>query len=97
MYIWPFKIKKILDGRLIKYKSRVCTYGGIQQWGFNYWETYYSVVNWISVRAVFTLSIIRELHTKSVDFVMDCTQADVKIEILLDLPICFGNEGAHPR
>ena len=36
------------------------------------------VVNWMSVRATITLIILRELHTKSVDFVLAYIQYDVK-------------------
>ena len=55
------------------------------------------MVNLISVRDMFTLSIIREIHTKFVDFFLAYTQADVKTEIFMELPIGFGVEGAHPR
>ena len=44
-----------------------------------------------------TLNILRELHTKSVDFVLAYTQADVKTDIFMELHICFGVEGACPR
>ena len=47
--------------------------------------------------AMLTLRILRELHTKSVDFVPAYTQADVKSEIFMELPIGLGGEGAHPR
>ena len=49
------------------------------------------------VRAMLTLSILIDLNTKSVGFVLDYTQADVKTYILMKLTICFGFEGAHPR
>ena len=69
----------------------------MQKLGVNYWETYSPVVYWMSVRAILTLRILRELHTKSVYFVLACTQADVKSEIFMELPILFGFEGDHPR
>ena len=50
----------------------------------------------MSVRAMVTLIILRELHTKSVDFFLVYTQADVKTYILMELPIYFGVEGYHP-
>ena len=55
-------------GGLSTHKDRICSYGGMQKWGVNYWETYYPVVNWMSVRAMLNPSILRELHTKPVDF-----------------------------
>ena len=61
----------------------------MQQWVYNYWETYYPVVNWISIRAMRTLIILRELHTKPADLVLVYTKSDMKIEIFMELPIDF--------
>ena len=90
MSIWSFKRKIDSYGRLIKQKARLCTHGGMQQWRINYWETYYPVVNWMFVRAMLTLLILRELHTKSVDSVLTYDQDDVKSYIFMELPIGFG-------
>ena len=49
----------------------------------------------MSGRSMLTLIIIRDIHTKSVDFVMSYTQADVKTEIFMELPIYFVVEEAH--
>ena len=87
MSICYFKINRAQDGRLIKHKSHLCAYGGIQKWEEIFWETYFTVVNWMSVRCILTLNILRELHTKSVDFFLSCTQADVKTEICMEIPI----------
>ena len=38
----------------------------------------------------------RTPHTKSVDFFLAYTQADVKSEIFMEPPIGFGVEGGHP-
>ena len=68
--MWYFNRKIAPDGRLIKHKACLCSYGGMQQWGVHYLETYYPVVNCMSVRSMLTQCILRELHTKSVDFVL---------------------------
>ena len=60
-------------------------------------DTYSIVVNWVSVRSMLTLSILIELHTKSVYFDMAYTQAGVKTEIFMELPIGFVVEGDHSR
>ena len=44
----------------------------------NYLDTYSPVVNFMSVRSMLTLSILRELHTKLVYFVLAKNQAGVK-------------------
>ena len=51
------------------------------------------MVNWMSVGSMITLSILREIHTKSVYFAPAYTQADVKTDIFMELPINFGVEG----
>ena len=71
------------------HKSRPCAHRGMQQRGVNYWETYFPVVNWMSFGAMLTLSILREIHTKSLYFVLVYTQADIKSEIFMVLPIGF--------
>ena len=73
MSIWYFKIKIDLDGRLIKHKSQMCNHRGIHQFGVNYWEIFSPLVNWVSVRAMLALSILRDIHTKSVSFVLAYT------------------------
>ena len=43
--IWSFKRKVFPDGRVLKYKGRLYSHGGMQTWGKNCWETYGTVVN----------------------------------------------------
>ena len=50
----------------------------MKQWGVSYWEIHSPVANWISVKAMLTLIILREIHIKSVDFVLAYAKADVK-------------------
>ena len=64
--------------------------------GVNYLGTYSPVVGWMSVTSMITLSILRELHTKSVDSFLEYDQADVETGIFIELPIGFGVEGVHP-
>ena len=55
----------------------------MQQWGVNHCETYFPVVKLMSIVAMLTLSIIREIHNKSVDFVLAYSQDDVIKKILI--------------
>ena len=43
--IWSFKRKRFPYGRIMKHRVRLCTHGGMQQWGVDYLETYSPVVN----------------------------------------------------
>ena len=97
MSILSFKRDRSPYGRLVKHKARLCAHGGMHQWGLNYWETYSPVVNWMSVSAMLVLSILREFHTNSLDFFLSYTQAGIKSEIFVELPIVLGFEGFQPR
>jgi len=68
--VWSFKWKRNPLGILTKHKARLCVEGHMQEYGINYWETYAPVVKWLSVRTMLTLSIIEDLHSKSIDFVL---------------------------
>ena len=59
MYIWSFKRNRAPDGSLVEQKSFLCSNGDMQQCWLGYWVTYSPVVNWVSVRAIVTLSILR--------------------------------------
>ena len=84
MSIWSFKRKRLPSGALVKHKARLCAHGGMQQWGVNYWETYSPVVNWITVRTLLTISIIHNLPSKTIDFVLAFPQADLDIDVYMD-------------
>ena len=84
--IWSFKRKRFPDGRIYKYKARICAHGGMQQWGVDYWETYAPVVNWLSVRTLLILSVIHNWHSRSIDFVLAFPQADLETDVFMELP-----------
>ena len=68
--IWAFKRKRFPDGRINKWKARLCAHGGMQTHGVNYWDTYAPTVNWISIRFLLVIAQILELDTKAIDFVL---------------------------
>ena len=86
MEIWSFKRKKFQDGRMKKYKGRLCVHGGQQEYGVNYWETYSPVVNWMSVRLLLTICHLHKFDSQSIDFVLAFPQADLDIDIYMELP-----------
>ena len=58
----------------------------MQEKGINYWETYAPVVQWMSVRIILTLEAIENLHTKAIDVVLTHPQADLDVDIYIELP-----------
>ena len=58
----------------------------MQQWGINYWETYASVVNWISVQFLLILSQIAGLDTRAINFVLAFLQAKLDVPVYMYIP-----------
>ena len=83
--IWLFKRKCFPDGSLNKHKSRICPYGGMQPRGENFLETYSPVVNMLSFSLLLAISHIHGLNSKSIDFLLAFTQADIDIYIWMEL------------
>ncbi len=93
MSIWSFKQKRHPDGALNKHKTCLCSHGGMQTWGQNYWETYAPVVNCTSVHLLLAIAKIHGLPLKSVDFVLSFPQADLEVPDYVELPI--GSDAVH--
>lgn len=91
--IWSFKRKRFPDGTLNKHKARICAHGGMQEWGENYWETYSPVVNMLSVKLLLVIAKIHGLESKSIDFVLAFPQADLDVDVWMELPVGFDPEG----
>jgi hypothetical protein len=86
MAIWSFKCKRFPDGSLNKHKARLCAHGGRQTWGLDYWETYAPVVTWASVCLLLIVAKIHGLESKSIDFVLAFPQAELDINVYMELP-----------
>ena len=83
--IFSFKSKRFPDRILMKHKSRRCAHGGIQKWGVNHYKNYAPVVNWIGVRFLLAIAIINELTSISIDFVLAFPQADLDLDVFMEL------------
>ena len=80
----------------MKHKSKLCENVGIQQWGVNYWETYAPVVNWRHLRSLSPISSIHEFPIRSIDFLLAFPQADLDVDVLMELllgMVVDGNRG----
>jgi hypothetical protein len=84
--IWSFKHKRYPDGTLNKHKAWLCAHSGMQQWGVLYWETYFPIVNMLTVCLLLALCNIHGLESKSIDFILAFPQADLNVDIWIELP-----------
>ena len=83
MAVWSSKRKRCPDGRIKKYKGRLCDHGGQQDYLIAYWETYLPVVNWMRVRLLLTSCHLHKFNSQSIDFVLSFPQGDLDIDIYI--------------
>ena len=89
MAVWSFKRKRNPMGKIIKYKARLNVHGGKTKKGVHYWDTFAPVVQWFTVRILLILSIIEQLNTRSIDFVLAFPQAEINANVFMRLPFGF--------
>jgi hypothetical protein len=90
---WAFKVKRLPDGTLRKFKARFCVRGDRQIQDVDYFDTYSPVVNWTTVRLMLVLSAILKLHTKQVDYTAAFLHAPIEEDVYVDMPRTFQQPG----
>ena len=89
---WAFRKKrKPGTGEVTRYKSRLCVRGDLQRatGGYSPNETFAPVVEWMTVRLLFTIGLVEGWSTASIDFKNAFTQASLPEPIYLDMPPGF--------
>ncbi|MBE0451949.1 MAG: hypothetical protein IBX70_14070, partial [Clostridia bacterium] len=94
---WAFKIKRLPDGSIQKFKGRFCCRGDRQVEGIDYQddELFSPVVSWNTVRLLLILSCILGLTTKQVDYTAAFVHAPLKEKenIFVQMPRGFSEPG----
>jgi hypothetical protein len=62
-FIWSYQQKRLPNGALLKYKSRLCVNGKEQSFGCDYWETYAPMASWATIRILLILASLLNLKT----------------------------------
>jgi hypothetical protein len=96
------KRKRDIKTRIFyKHKARLNVHGGQQEFAVNFFETLSPIVNWFSVRLIFTLSLLSGWHTKQVDFVAACNQAPIEFHMYINfskgVQTANGNRNNHVK
>jgi hypothetical protein len=90
---WAFKVKRLSDGTLRKFKARFFVRGDRQIQDVDYFDTYSPVVNWTTVRLMLVLSAILKLHTKQVDYTAAFLHAPIEEDVYVDMTRTFQQPG----
>jgi len=79
--VWSYRCKWTADGKLVKYKARICTDGCQQQQGINFLDSYVPVITWTTVCLVLLLSVLLNLHCQQVNFTQAFPQANINVGV----------------
>jgi len=90
---WAFKLKRLPDGSPHKFKARFCCRGDMQVEGVDYFETYAPVVQWSTLRILFTLILDKGWTTRQVDYTNAFAQAELNDEVYVEHPRDFAPKG----
>jgi hypothetical protein len=74
------------QGSLQVWKAQLNIHGGQQEYRVNYWDTFFSVVAWVSIRLVLILSILLLWHMQQIDFVLAYPQAPIETPLYMEVP-----------
>jgi hypothetical protein len=93
------KKRYIKTRKVYKRKARLNVHGGQQEFAVNFFEMFSPVVNWFSVRLIFTLSLSSDWSTKQVGFVLAYPQAPIEFDMYMNLPngiqMASGDRNTH--
>ena len=78
---WIFKIKRLKDGRIDKYKARLVARGFSQREGVDYCEFFSGVVRLETLRILLAISAILDLEIEQMDFTSAYTQGILEDDI----------------
>ena len=68
-------------------KAHLCAGGHCQIYGNMYWTTFAPIISWTTVQCVFILALLLGWYMCSINFIMPYTQAKVKTNIFMKLPM----------
>ncbi|XRB19945.1 reverse transcriptase [Pseudoscourfieldia marina] len=86
---WVFKIKRLPDGSVDKFKARLVARGDKQVYGLDFDETYAPVVMYTTIRTFLSLAATNAWIVKQVDVDNAYANADVKEDVFIEQPEGF--------
>ena len=95
--VWAMRRKRRIDTREVyKWKARLNIDGSKQVKGINYWETYAPVATWPSIRLLMVHTLLHGWHTRQIDYVQAYPQADIEVDLYMEIPKGFEVQGSDP-
>lgn len=88
---WVYKIKRRPDGRVERYKARLCAKGYSQKMGIDYKETFSPVIRYDSIRVLLALATIHDIEILQFDIKTVFLYGDLTEDIYMMQPEGFQN------
>jgi Reverse transcriptase (RNA-dependent DNA polymerase) len=66
---WVFKVKRLPNGQINRYKARVVARGFSQQYGVDYYETFAPVIRMESLRILLAIAAIEDLEVHQINVI----------------------------
>jgi hypothetical protein len=83
---WVFKIKRLPNGQIDKYKARLCARGFTQEYGIDYFETFAPVVRMESLRILLALAAAEDWEIHQMDVVSAYLLGELEEDAYLEVP-----------
>lgn len=80
---WIFKVKKLPNGEIDKFKARLVARGFTQQEGIDFFEVFSGVVRLETLRILIAIAAILDLEIEQMDFTSAFTQGIIEEDIFL--------------
>jgi hypothetical protein len=83
---WVFKVKRLPNGQIDKYKARLVARGFTQQHGIDYYETFAPVVRMESLRILLAIAASEDLEIHQMDVITAYLAGELKEEVYMNPP-----------
>ena len=83
---WVYKLKRGIDGKVVRFKARWVVRGFEQREGLDYNETFAAVVKPMSYKAIFAIAAANDWDLEQMDVITAFLYGDVEEEIYVELP-----------
>ena len=64
---WTYDLKRDPDGRIKRWKARLCAQGFTQEEGIDYFETYSNTIRYETLRMILAIAALHDLYLSSID------------------------------
>ena len=82
---WVFKLKKLPDGSIDRFKARVVARGFTQKAGIDFTETFAPVVCFNTLRVLLAITAMEDLELDQVDFKSAYLNGEIEEEVYIEL------------